>query len=58
MPKDRHWQLSLLTRLNHEAAQTTVLTAEQRQQLARMLAELLLQAARLEDNSGEEVHDE
>jgi hypothetical protein len=59
MPNNRQCQLSLLARLPCGAEQRSVLSAEQRQQLARLLAELLLKAARLAATDGEqEVHDE
>jgi hypothetical protein len=59
MPNDRQCQLSLLARLQSGAQQRPVLSAEQRQQLARLLAELLLKAASLAAADGEqEVHDE
>lgn len=59
MPRKYPPQLSLLARLDREAHTRAVLTEQQQQKLVKMLAELLLQAAKLAGPSGAaEGHDE
>jgi hypothetical protein len=58
MPDPRPHQLNLLARIERETQPGAALSAHQQQELVKMLAELLLQAARLANGSSEEGNDE
>ena len=58
MPSSQQRQLSLLARLERETQPGPALSVAQQQELVRMLADLLLQAARPTNANHEEGDDE